>query len=26
MSRETDDLELKERPETEEDLEDLALG
>src|SRR5579864_1436555 len=26
MSRETDDLELKERSETEEDLEDLALG
>src|ERR1700757_1634572 len=26
MSRETDDLELSERPETEEDLEDLALG
>ncbi len=26
MRRETDDLELKERPETEEDLEDLALG
>jgi len=26
MSRETDDLELKERAETEEDLEDLALG
>jgi len=26
MSRETDDLELRERPETEEDLEDLALG
>jgi magnesium transporter len=26
MSRETDDLELKERPEAEEDLEDLALG
>ncbi|THD56672.1 magnesium transporter [Phenylobacterium sp.] len=26
MSRETDDLELKERLETEEDLEDLALG
>ena len=25
MSRETDDLELKERPEGEEDLEDLAL-
>src|ERR1700743_2157664 len=25
MSRETDDLELKERPEDEEDLEDLAL-
>ncbi|MBS0360441.1 MAG: magnesium transporter [Proteobacteria bacterium] len=25
MSRETDDLELKERPETDEDLEDLAL-
>jgi magnesium transporter len=26
MSRETDDLELSERPEAEEDLEDLALG
>ena len=26
MSRETDDPELKQRPETEEDLEDLALG
>jgi magnesium transporter len=26
MSRETDDLELNERPEVEEDLEDLALG
>jgi magnesium transporter len=26
MSRETDDLELKSRPEAEEDLEDLALG
>jgi len=26
MSRETDDLELKQRPEAEEDLEDLALG
>src|SRR5882762_6816674 len=26
MSRETDDLELKARPEAEEDLEDLALG
>ncbi|HEY2356409.1 MAG TPA: magnesium transporter [Phenylobacterium sp.] len=26
MSRETDDLELNERPEAEEDLEDLALG
>ena len=26
MSRETDDLELRERPEAEEDLEDLALG
>jgi magnesium transporter len=26
MSRETDDLELVEKPETEEDLEDLALG
>ena len=26
MSRETDDLELKQRPESEEDLEDLALG